>query len=127
MRSGRRNERAQGLLEYALVLPLLLLLVLAVIEFAIVLWSYGTISNAAREGARSGIIYPYDLAAAEAAVRARAVALDQSALGVETDHIDNRIFITTTYTVTLMTGSLVDAVGGDPDLHLAAVATMRIE
>ena len=67
-----RRERGQALVEYALVLPLLLLIILGIIEFAIVIWSYDTIANAAREGVRSAIIYPYDMTVAEAVVRTSA-------------------------------------------------------
>ena len=127
MLSRPRRERGQALVEYALILPLLLLIILGIVEFAIVIWSYDTIANAAREGVRSGIIYPYDLYAAEATVRARALALDQSALQVTTVRIDNRIFITVTYGVDLMTGPIIQAVGGSDVLQLGTVASMRIE
>lgn len=47
-------EAGQDLVEYALVLPLFLLLTVSVFEFAILFFQYGTISNAAREAARVG-------------------------------------------------------------------------
>lgn len=48
----RRNEKGQGLVEFALILPLLLLLVLGIIQFGIIFSSQIAITNAAREGAR---------------------------------------------------------------------------
>jgi hypothetical protein len=43
--------------EYALVLPQLLLILLGIVEFGIAIWQYDTLANAAREVARCGIIY----------------------------------------------------------------------
>jgi Flp pilus assembly protein TadG len=123
----RRRERGQGLLEYALVLPLLMLFILVLIEFSIVMWSYSTISNAAREGARAAAIYPHDLVAAEAVVRSHTPGLDPNALGVETAWLNYRVYITTTYTVTLMTAPVINTVGGSSDVHLGTVAVMRCE
>lgn len=43
-------------LEFALVLPLLLLVVFGIVEFSLALYDKAIISNAAREGARAGIV-----------------------------------------------------------------------
>lgn len=56
MLSRRRSERGQDLVEYALVLPILLLLIFGILEFALIIFSYNTISDAARQGARYGVI-----------------------------------------------------------------------
>ena len=51
----KAEPRGQGLVEFALILPLLLLLVLGVIEFGRLLFIYTEISNAAREAVRYGV------------------------------------------------------------------------
>jgi Flp pilus assembly protein TadG len=51
-----KNEKGQSLVEFAILLPLLLLLLMGILEFGIMLNSYLTINNAAREGARLGIV-----------------------------------------------------------------------
>jgi hypothetical protein len=51
----KTEQRGQGLVEFALVLPLLLLLVWGVIEFGRVLYIYTEVSNAAREAVRYGV------------------------------------------------------------------------
>ena len=51
-----RNEKGQSLVEFAILLPFLLLLLMGILEFGIMLNSYLTINNAAREGARLGIV-----------------------------------------------------------------------
>jgi Flp pilus assembly protein TadG len=53
--TSHRRERAQSLVEFALVLPLLAVFLLAIVDFAWVLRSYVTITNAGREGARYGV------------------------------------------------------------------------
>lgn len=57
---GRTSLRGQSLVEFALVLVPLLLLVLGVIQFGLIFNSYVTMTNAAREGARTGTIFVYD-------------------------------------------------------------------
>ena len=116
-----RQQGGQDLVEYALALPVFLLLVLGVVEFAIVIWSYDTIAFAAREGARSGIVYPYDLDEVETTVRARALGLNQDALYVSAAQVTNTIRVTVTYSLTLVTGFI------QAPIQFGTVATMRIE
>ena len=52
VRHARREERAQGLIEFALILPFLCLLIFGVIDFGSGLKAYITTSSAAREAAR---------------------------------------------------------------------------
>ncbi len=59
-RSFRRNERGAAMVEFAIVLPLLLLLVMGIIEFSLLFFDKAVITNASREGAREGIVYRYD-------------------------------------------------------------------
>jgi Flp pilus assembly protein TadG len=52
--SNREKQRAQGMLEFALVLPILLLLMFGIIEFGRLLFMYVSVSSASREAARYG-------------------------------------------------------------------------
>jgi len=49
-------EAGQDLVEYALVLPLFLLLSLSIFEFGILFFQYNTVANATREAARAGTV-----------------------------------------------------------------------
>jgi Flp pilus assembly protein TadG len=51
-----KNQEGQALVEFALILPILLLLVMGILQFGMMLNSYLSIENASREGARAGII-----------------------------------------------------------------------
>lgn len=52
----RRKSRGQSLVEFALVLPLFLLLVFGIMDLGLAVFSYNSITNAAREGARLAIV-----------------------------------------------------------------------
>ena len=52
---GRPHERGVAAVEFALVLPLLLGVMLAVIELGLMLYNQAVITQASREGARYGI------------------------------------------------------------------------
>ena len=70
-----RDERGASAVEFALILPLLVLLVLGIVEFGRGFQVSGTLSAAAREGVRV-MALQNDPAAARAAVRSAASSLD---------------------------------------------------
>ena len=51
-----RAESGQALIEFALVLPILLLLVFGIVDFGLAFNSWGTSQNAAREAARAAAV-----------------------------------------------------------------------
>jgi Flp pilus assembly protein TadG len=51
-----RTEEGAAMIEFALVLPILLMLVFGIINFGFALYNKEVITNASREGARYGII-----------------------------------------------------------------------
>lgn len=54
-----REERGQAMVEFAFVVPILLVLVLAVIQFGITYNNYVTLTDAARAGARKAVVSRY--------------------------------------------------------------------
>ena len=54
-----RSERGAELIEFAVVLPILLLVFAAIVDFGMVFQRFLTISNAAREGARIAVLPGY--------------------------------------------------------------------
>jgi Flp pilus assembly protein TadG len=68
-RRGRAEDGAQ-LVEFALVLPLLLLVLLGIAEFGFMFQRYEVVTNAAREGARMAVLPGYGTADVQARVAA---------------------------------------------------------
>jgi len=76
------RERGQGLTEFALILPVLLLLVLGIVEFGYVFTVYSGLFNAAREGARYGIVHPTDVAGIDRHAREKVIIIDPGAVAI---------------------------------------------
>jgi Flp pilus assembly protein TadG len=55
----RGTRRGQALVEFALVIPLFLLLLVAIFDLGRAVFAWNTLSNAAREGARIAIVNQY--------------------------------------------------------------------
>ncbi len=65
------SKQAQTLVEFALILPIFIFLVVVIFDFGRAIYYYNAIHNAAREGARYGAIHPS--ADYYAAIKAKAV------------------------------------------------------
>jgi Flp pilus assembly protein TadG len=52
-----KNQKGAALVEFAVILPLLMLIVMGIIEFSILLFDKAMLTNASREGARVGIVF----------------------------------------------------------------------
>ena len=57
LRRAKKAEKGQAMVELALVLPILLLILLGIIEFGHIFYSYLVIQNATRDGARYGVVW----------------------------------------------------------------------
>jgi Flp pilus assembly protein TadG len=55
-RLPKNNQRSQALIEFALISPVLLLLLFGIIDIGRAIFYYDTLSHAAREGARAAVI-----------------------------------------------------------------------
>ena len=65
----KQDERGQELMEFAIILPFLLLVAFGVLDLGRIFHAAITITNAAREGARYGTFYPDDTPGIIAATR----------------------------------------------------------
>jgi Flp pilus assembly protein TadG len=102
-RSSRRRQEGQTLTEFALVLPMLALLLFGIIQFGIVFHQYVTLTDAVRAGGRQGAV-SRDLANPTAAVtdrvRTSAANLDPGQLGISVSSTWERgedVTVTATY------------------------------
>ncbi|MDP9482001.1 MAG: pilus assembly protein [Chloroflexota bacterium] len=90
------GRRGQSLVEFAVVLPIFLLILAAIIDFGLGLYSQMTIINAAREGARLGVVNHNDasgvnVAEIDSRVEAMSAGLDRTRLtiGITCRHADS--------------------------------------
>src|SRR5689334_21285235 len=82
---GFLSERGQGLVEFALILPMLCLIILAIVQFGVLYNNYETLTAATRDGARKAAVSRTasdPVGAATQAVKDSAYGLDQSQLGI---------------------------------------------
>jgi Flp pilus assembly protein TadG len=70
VRTRRDGERGAAAVEFALVVPILLILVFGIIDFGLAMTQQSLISNAAREGARAGSLEASQKATEDAALGA---------------------------------------------------------
>lgn len=54
--SSRRRDRGQSLVEFALVFPLFMLIIFGIVDAGRLIYTYNTVANAARDGARVAIV-----------------------------------------------------------------------
>ena len=76
------SKRGQGLTEFALILPILLLLLTGIIEFGYAFTVYTGMFNAAREGTRYGIVNPMDKANIKKAAEDKMLLVDPNEVDV---------------------------------------------
>lgn len=55
-RSRRRDEKGAAAVEFALVMPILMILIFGIVDFGLAINQYATASNAAREGVRAAAL-----------------------------------------------------------------------
>jgi hypothetical protein len=78
-----KRQHGQTLVEFALIAPILVVLLLALFDFGRAIYAFNAISNAAREGARlaivdQSVVSGVPVAATEAANQATSLGLDPS-------------------------------------------------
>ena len=117
------NERGSAVVEFALVVPLVLILVLGVVEVALVARGQLMVINAAREGAREAAATPDPAAAVRAARAVLAEGGQLARVSVSRPSVVGqaaRVRVVVSYRVA------APLLGGIP-IELSASAAMRVE
>lgn len=123
----KKRERGQDLVEYALLLPIFLLIIMGIFDMGRAVYYYSALQNSVREGARYGIIYPDDFSGIESVVQNKAVGLDISALTVTTSYPDSdTIRVRATFRFQIIT-PIIGAFFGSNEIMLGGQSSMRIE
>ncbi|MGG3468012.1 TadE/TadG family type IV pilus assembly protein [Neobacillus pocheonensis] len=122
-----KSEKGQSLVEFALVLPLLILLLFGIIDFARVFHVYLTMDHAGREAARAASIGNDDTTIRNTAVSDAAsigLTADKVAISPGSRSSGSKVSITITYPITFLTPVIGEIVGS---LNLTDTTTMRVE
>jgi Flp pilus assembly protein TadG len=135
---SRKREDGQSLVEFALVIPIFLLVLFAIVDFGMAFHAWITVTNSAREGARIGTVHA-PAATIEQRVRDTSDSLDQDNLSVTVTNADDQggqpgesVVVDVSYSYSLITplADLLNMVSGGtiPDtLSLDSLADMRLE
>jgi len=116
-RSGGDHERGQALVEFAMVMPIMLLLLFALVDFGRAFYSWLLITNAAREGARVAATQS-PLTDVQTRIYGAASALDSSAITITTTNVQGprgeSVEVDLTYDFSFVTpiGNIVSLLGG---------------
>jgi Flp pilus assembly protein TadG len=134
------RERAQSLVEFAFILPIFLLLVMATIDFSWGLRAYITITNSAREGARLAVTLdptdPDTVSTVQDYVANHSSGLLEGSDVSVNYPIDaasqNPVEVTAEYDYEYITpvGKLLSLLSGgaiDDPLHTSSTSTMKVE
>ena len=132
--SVEEKDRGQALVEFAMVLPLMLLMLFALVDFGRAFYSWLLITNAAREGARVGATQS-PLTDIEARVYSSASSLDAADITITTTNVQGSrgetVQVDIDYSFSFVTpiSSLAQLLGGGAmsDPTISAQSSMRLE
>ncbi len=133
--NGQRDEKGQALVEFALLVPIFLMLLFAIVDFGMGFHAWISVTNAAREGARIGAVQ-----ASEAEIEARTLdtadtavcsTIEVEVVGAQGGPGDSvTVSVVCQYDLITPLASLVAFISGDiigPTLTLSSTAEMRLE
>lgn len=132
MKKTTKNN-GQSLLEFAITVPLFLLLVMGIFDLGRGIYYFSAIHNAAREGARYGAINHCDTVGIKNAAKLMAVGLGDGLVIPDPtkyfslDGRPERIVVTVEYTFQTVTPLVGTFLGSDGDIKLESQARQLIE
>jgi hypothetical protein len=115
-----RTAKGAAMVELAIIMPILLLVLFGIIELGLIMYNKAVITNASREGARTGIVFranattgvyePYDVPYIE---------------GVVNTYLDNgnRLIPSGPPTITVPSGPCIQTVPPAPNFSLRVMVT----
>jgi Flp pilus assembly protein TadG len=121
------QEHGQSLVEFALIMPIFVIILFGIIEWGRLWMTMNVLSGAAREGARVAAVTAPNLALVQNAVGnvLSAANITGATITVSGPDAANQVTVTVRFNYTVLTTTLVPGVGGT--LQLTRRATMRWE
>jgi TadE-like protein len=117
-----QSERGVELIEFALVLPLLLFIIMGLVDFGFMFQRFEVVSNAAREGARMAVLPGYVTADVEARIQDYLTTGGVDATSLNTTVGVTNVTIPTGGGGPLMPGKRVQVTYASPYLFLGPLA-----
>jgi Flp pilus assembly protein TadG len=130
-RRREKGEKGQALVEFALLVPIFLILVFAIVDFGMGFHAWISVTNAAREGARLGSVQAsmedIDARTRETADTAACSPLDVEVVGAQGSPGDSvSVSVDCQYDLITPLASLLGDIFG-PTLTFSSTAEMRLE
>lgn len=132
----KQNHPGQTMVEFALLIPFFLLLLLGFFDLGRAWFYRSSLSNAVREGARAGIVIPYDKQVIEDIVRDYAFGLNSASIPltitpsiVQSEGFSDALKIDATFCYQPITPGIISLVGsncidGTRGITLSATSVM---
>jgi len=124
-----KNNKGAVLVEFAMVLPIFVLILIGTIEFGIVLHDYSLLQSASREGARAAAV-GFTQSAIEQRVRDFALELNNTNLTIVINNAQgvrgSTVSVRASYPVPLIT-PLMKSIVGSSNFSLQSETLMRLE
>jgi Flp pilus assembly protein TadG len=135
-RRRKSGEKGQALAEFALLIPIFLILLFAIVDFGMGFYSWITVTNAAREGARLGSVQATEVEIVDRVYQTSDLPDEATQMTVTVTNAQGQpgesVVVQVDYGYDLITplAGLVQFVSGDvigPTLNLSSTAEMRLE
>ncbi len=137
IRARRKNgEKGQALVEFALLVPIFLLLLFAIVDFGMGFYSWITVTNSAREGARLGAVLATQQQIVDRVYQTADLPNEATQMTVTVTNAQGQpgqsVVVKVDYKYDLITplSGIVSFVSGDilgPTLTFSSTAEMRLE
>lgn len=122
----RRGDQGQSTVEFALVLPLVVLVVLFIVQAGLVVRDQLLVSHAAREAARAAAVSDSDRPSAATMAARQAGNLDAERVSATTTMVDADASVRVLISYRSITG--IPIIGSlVPDIDLESTVVMRVE
>jgi len=122
----RRGDQGQSTVEFALVLPLVVLVVLFIVQAGLVARDQLLVSHAAREAARAAAVSDSDRPSAATMAARQAGNLDAERVSATTTMVDGDASVRVLISYRSITG--IPIIGSlVPDIDLESTVVMRVE
>lgn len=126
VRRPRSSDTGTASVEFAAVLPLVAIAMLAVVQVGLLVWDQLRVTHAAREGAREMSVWNDDARAREAALRAGD--LDPDRAQIEVEPVERPVGSSVTVTVRYRPAVVVPFVSRFvASMTLSSAVSMRVE